>query len=76
MTDRPKRPRNANQLAKLIVDVATGDIENEAPPAKSAPQQRGGKVGGAKRAKSLDNATRSRIARKAAQARWGNKGND
>ena len=26
MTDRPKRPRDANQLAKLIVDLATGEV--------------------------------------------------
>lgn len=25
MTDQPKRPRDANQLAKLIVDLATGE---------------------------------------------------
>ena len=25
MTDKPKRPRDANQLAKFIVDVAAGD---------------------------------------------------
>lgn len=30
MTDRPKRPRDANQLAKFIVDVATGDADAEA----------------------------------------------
>ena len=26
MTDKPKRPRDANQLAKFIVDVATGKL--------------------------------------------------
>ena len=25
MTDKPKRPRDANQLAKFIVDEATGE---------------------------------------------------
>ncbi len=27
MTDKPKRPRDANQLAKFIVDMATEDEE-------------------------------------------------
>jgi len=29
MTKRPKRPRDANQLAKSIVDLTTGDAEEE-----------------------------------------------
>ena len=29
MTDKPKRPRDANQFAKFIVDVATGDPDPE-----------------------------------------------
>ena len=28
MVDKPKRPEDANQLAKLIVDMATGEIES------------------------------------------------
>lgn len=33
MTDRPKRPRDANQLAELIIDLATGDrTEAKEPP--------------------------------------------
>ena len=31
MTDGPKRPRDANQLAKLIVDLATGEASEKAP---------------------------------------------
>ena len=31
MTDKPKRPRDANQLAKFIVDVATGGEGDPAP---------------------------------------------
>ena len=34
MTDkapRKKRPRDSNQLAKLIVDIATGEVEDRAP---------------------------------------------
>jgi hypothetical protein len=37
MTDvavkRPKRPRDPAQLAKLIVDIATGEVDDEDPPA-------------------------------------------
>lgn len=67
MTDRPKRPRDANQLAKFIVDVATGEeIASHAP----KPQAAGGKVGGARRAEVLSPEQRSEIARAAAAARW------
>lgn len=67
MTDRPKRPRDANQLAKFIVDVATGDqVVNDKP----APQSAGGKAGGARRAQVLSPDQRSEIARTAAAARW------
>ena len=31
MTDKPKRPRDASQLAKFIVDVATGEVEDKEP---------------------------------------------
>lgn len=68
MTDRAKRPRDTSQLAKFIVDVATGDVEdarNDNPA-----QRRGGKVGGAARAKKLTPEQRSEIARVAAEARW------
>ena len=67
MTDRPKRPRDANQLAKFIVDVATGErTACDAP----KPQAAGGKVGGARRALALSPEQRSEIARAAAAARW------
>ena len=29
---KAKRPRDTNQLAKTIVDVATGEVEDAAPP--------------------------------------------
>ena len=67
MTDRPKRPRDANQLAKFIVDVAIGEAEASPPP---APQAKGGKIGGARRAERLTEQQRSEIARVAAAARW------
>ena len=43
MTDRPKRPRDANQLAKFIVDVATGEIETNT--AAKTQQKAAGVVG-------------------------------
>lgn len=41
VTDKPKRPRDANQLAKFIVDVATGGACGDGPVEKQATQQRG-----------------------------------
>ena len=66
-----KNPRlDLNQLAKSIVDQATGEIE---PPKESAAQKsgrRGGLIGGAVRASKLTPEQRSEIASIAAQARW------
>jgi hypothetical protein len=31
MTKHPKRPRDPAQLAKLIVDIATGEVEDREP---------------------------------------------
>jgi ABC-type branched-subunit amino acid transport system substrate-binding protein len=66
----PKRPRDTNQLAKSIVDIATGEIEDDAPAAKSEAQRKGGLKGAKVRAESLTPAQRSDIAKKAAEARW------
>lgn len=41
MTDRPKRPRDANRLAKHIVDVAPGEAGDERPE-KAEAQRKGG----------------------------------
>lgn len=71
MTDRPKRPRDANQLAKFIVDLATGEATDALPPPKAEAQQKGGRKGGAIRASNLPASKRSEIATNAAQARWG-----
>ena len=64
------RPRDTNQLAKFIVDLATGQKENETPAQKAKGQQRGGQKGGPARAKSLTPKRRSEIAKLAAEARW------
>jgi hypothetical protein len=31
MANRPKRPRDTNQLAKLMVDILTGRVEDREP---------------------------------------------
>lgn len=69
---RPKRPRDPAQLAKFIVGIATGEVEDTA--GKSPNRAKGGKKGGRARADSLTPKQRSKIARAAAQARW-KKGN-
>jgi hypothetical protein len=68
-----KRPRDPNQLAKLVVDIASGEVEDTESAKKRATDSRGrpgGIVGGKARAKTLSQAERSDIARLAAQARW------
>lgn len=67
MTDKPKRPTDANQLAKHIVDLATGKAEEDA---RAKGQRKGGLKGGAARAASLTPEQRSEIARVAAAVRW------
>lgn len=65
----PKRPRDTNQLAKAIVDIATGqelDAIETASPARRAAGRKGGKA----RASSLTSERRSEIAVTAAAARW------
>lgn len=71
-----KRPRDANQLGKLIVDMATGEEppdtvgEDGKNPAAVALGRLGGLKGGAARAKKLSAKKRSDIARAAAKKRW------
>lgn len=65
-----KRPRDPNQLAKLIVDIATGQVEDRKLTAKQLRAHKGGSVGGGARANALTPEQRSEIARAAAAARW------
>lgn len=72
---KPKRPRDTNQLAKAIVDIATGQVEEEnldkgKDPAAVALGRKGGLKGGRARAEKMTPEQRSEIARKAALARW------
>lgn len=73
------RPRDANQLAKLVVDIATGEGEDTSAtkprqknPAAVALGRLGGKKGGAARASNLSPERRREIAKRAAAARWKN----
>ncbi len=67
---KAKRPRDANQLAKMVVDVATGEADDNAPE-KAESQRKGGLKGGKARAAKLSPEERRAIAKKAAKARWG-----
>ena len=74
-SSKPKRPRDANKLAKAIVDLTTGEAEEVDPdegkdPAAVALGRKGGLKGGKARAASMTKEERSEAARKAAQARW------
>ncbi len=64
---KPKRPRDANQLAKSIVDLATGQAEQAEEPATEPRGSSGGKA----RANRLTAEQRSKTAKKAAATRWG-----
>lgn len=76
----PRRPRDTNQLAKRIIDIATGEVEDtDSAPAELDPDKNphavelgrlGGKKGGPARADRLSAEQRSEIAKRAAQARW------
>ncbi len=71
-----KRPRDVNQLAKMIVDISTGEVADEPPPervknpAAVALGKLGASKGGQARAAKLSAKKRKEIAAKAAKARW------
>jgi hypothetical protein len=75
MAKHPKRPRDVNQLAKLIADIATGEKADPDPDAGKDPAavslgRRGGLKGGKARAEKLSSERRSQIAQKASRTRW------
>lgn len=75
---RPRRPRDPNQLAKLVVDMATGQTSPDRTiqgknPAAVALGRLGGLKGGKARAQSLSKVRRQEIARAAAKSRWNKK---
>jgi len=69
-----KRPRDFSQAAKLVIDVATGQVEDREP----TPEEQGkdpaaaalGRKGGAARAAKMTPEERSASARRAARNRW------
>jgi hypothetical protein len=76
-TRSSKRPRDPNQLAKHIVDIATGEAEDDRRllyagknPAAVELGRLGGRKGGRARAEKLSPEERHRIAQDAARARW------
>jgi hypothetical protein len=70
MTKAPKRPRDPNQLAKFMVDIASGDVEEAEKTVTEKRASTAGKKGGPARAASMTPEQRSDIARLAAEARW------
>ena len=75
MSKKPNRPRDVNQLAKFITDLAVG-TEIEAPqpqPSIADSAREGGKKGGRARADKLTAVERARIASNAANIRWAKK---
>src|SRR5690242_6338638 len=74
MQKKPKRPRDPNQLGKLIVDLSVGEADDS----KNLPDERGkdpaagglGKKGGKARAKELLTKKKTEIGRKGSRARW------
>ena len=76
-TRRLKRPRDPIQLGKLIVDIATGQVEDrvgiDKDPAAVELGRRGGLKGGKARAARLSEEERQDAARHAAKTRWARK---
>lgn len=78
MAKRPKRPRDLNQWAKRMVDLATAEAsdrertpEEQGKDAKAVKRGKaGGPKGGRARAIKLTAEQRAEIAKIAAQARW------
>jgi hypothetical protein len=74
--NRRKRPRDPAQFAKLMIDIASGEVEDQKPaPDTPAVQfaRSGGLKGGKARAASLTPERRRAIARLAAKRRWDSK---
>jgi hypothetical protein len=81
MTNTHNRPRDLNQWAKRMVDVATGEATDREPtpeehgkdPAAVSLGRRGGLKGGKARAENMSPERRSEIAKRAASSRWAKK---
>jgi hypothetical protein len=77
MTDKrlKHRPRDPAQLAKLMIDIASGEVEDREPTAEEQGKDPAavalGRKGGTARAKNMTPEKRRGIAKKAAKSRWG-----
>lgn len=79
--EQPKRPRDLNQWAKHMLDLATGEADDRPltpeeegkDPAAVKRGRAGGLKGGVTRRDRLSPEERSAAARKAVQARWAQK---
>ena len=73
MTEKkPKRPRDVSQLAKMMVDIGSGETETLpiAERAKDPAAVERGRAGGKARSEALTASKRQAIASRAAQKRW------
>ena len=70
----PRRPRDPNQRAKLVVDMATGEVPNDKEQVLAALREQEHPTGRAKSAKaraaSQTAERRAEVARNAAVTRW------
>ena len=75
---RIPRPRDPIALAKLVGDIATGQVEDKVEdgkdPVAAELGRKGGLKGGKSRAANLSPDRKTQIARRAANKRWGNEG--
>ena len=71
----PRRPRDPAQLAKMVVDIATGEVPNDKEQVLAALSEQEQPTGRAKSAKaraaSQTAERREEVARRAAEVRWG-----
>jgi hypothetical protein len=75
VAQRPKRPADVVGNAVRVMQIATGERQEEyeaesTAPAKNPAAVEMGKLGGKKRAESMTPERRAEIARKAAESRW------
>ena len=75
MATKPRRPRDQNQLARFIVEIATHEREDINPdkdksPAAIVKGRKGGLKGGKARMANLSSEQRQDLGRQAALARW------
>jgi hypothetical protein len=69
-TKRIPRPRDPIALAKLIGDIATGQVVDAVEDGKNQSASDLGRLGGAARARTMKPEARQEAAKKAARARW------